>query len=451
MQATIQIFAALMNKEKMSIDGKLINYIDAWEIKDGQIQLKEGIDIRYANRKTVINITSEDTIESLAKKFNIPLVDMTSVLTSEKLESIQNNIKTLLDKQTEEIEKITNDIADTQDQLDIINKGEKLKTKLIKQRISSLEERLLTLKLSLEKTKNYHQRALEETSEYQIDNVFFKAFKNKMHQVQNNLQGAYAEFDQPEMQRYLAFRFVSYLRRYFTPMFLNRFGFSGNLKRVRARMNYGLGDNHEGYYVTILKTLARTASVDVKYLANMSKEEQIAWRKFSFEVLALYALSLLIFPLLGWDPEDEDKYAKLRKRSGAAPFFGLTSDDEGFEMDGFIMNNALQLAMQVRNENEQFLPFPGLGLDDYTALLNIKSVATGPTLESYSKIFTALYSDMIDSPSESYKRDMGPYKWQKKGSKKYWNYIFKAFGMTGSTLDPVTSIQNFQSIQVKGK
>ena len=72
--------------------------------------------------------------------------------------------------------------------------------------------------------------------------------------MQNDMVGAYAKFDQPEAQRYLAFRFVSYLRRYFTAMTMKRLGFAGSYKDPRARLNPGAGDAQLGFYIEFLKT-----------------------------------------------------------------------------------------------------------------------------------------------------------------------------------------------------
>ena len=44
----------------------------------------------------------------------------------------------------------------------------------------------------------------EVGSTIKIDNLLFKQFKNRQQQVQNDMGGAYAKFDQPEAQRYIA-------------------------------------------------------------------------------------------------------------------------------------------------------------------------------------------------------------------------------------------------------
>lgn len=342
-QATLQMFAGMMYHQKVKQGDKEISYIDAWEVRDGKIQLKDGVDPEWG-------------------------------ITYDK----DGNIK-----------------------------------------IGSE----------------------------------FKAAKNRVQQVINNLNGAYSSFDQPEAQRYLAFRFVSFLRRFFTAMAVNRWGFSGGFGKARGRMNPGLGDISEGYYITVLKTLNRMVSTDAKYLGFMTKDEKRAWIKVSTELFSLMAISMLAVPMLGWDEDDKEKYAKLRARSGAMPFLGLVPEDPAHPFDGFgfLENHLLNLAMQVRSENEQFVPWPNFGLDDYTSMLDLKSLATGPTLKAYKQMFTVGLDEILGDPSAYYKRSIGPYEWQQEGGSKLFNYLFKAIGLTGSGLDPVTAIKNAQGIIVRGK
>lgn len=375
-QATLQTFAGIMYHSKVMQNGKEISYMDAWEVRDGQIRIKDGIDVRYSNIPIDYTIQEGDTYKSLAAKFSIP---------EEELKTIIKDIKS--------------------------------------------------------------------GKEISINNNMFKAKKNEIQQVINSLNGAYASFDQPEAQRYLAFRFVSFLRRYFTAMAVKRWGFSGSTGSARGRMNPGLGDIHEGYYVTVMKTLKRMVTTDSKYLAFMTPDEKRAWIKITVELLSLMAISMLLVPLLGWDEDDKDKYEKLRARSGAMPFMGLTANDPNhpFEGAGFLENHLLSLAMQVRSENETFLPWPNYGLDDYTALLDLKSLATGPTLKAYKQMFTVGLDQLTGDPSAYYKRAIGPYEWQQEGGPKLINYTMKALGLTGSAVDPVTAIKNAQSVIVRGK
>ena len=272
----------------------------------------------------------------------------------------------------------------------------------------------------------------------------FTQERNKIHQVMNNLQGAYARFDQPEAQRYIGFRFLSYLRRYFTTMAVNRWG--------KTRINPGLNDVHQGFYITFMQTMRDTALSLGRNLPYMRKEEKRAAIKVLTEVLSLSALLMAMPLLFGWDPDDEDKYEKLRDKSGAIPFpFAPSDPDRPFDAWGYLENHALFLMMNIRAENEQFLPFPGFGMDDYDAMLDLKSIAFGPTTHTYNQLFMDSRDIVMQNESAYYKRDVGPYRWQKQGGTKFWAHLGVALGLTGSSVDPVKGIKGFQSVQARGR
>lgn len=367
-QAELQLGSAMLFKEQVEQNGKKISYMDAWEQVDGQLKLKDGIDVRYGHTPYVYIIDEKDSHESIAKKLNMSEEDLRKIAPGQ-------------------------------------------------------------LKVGREIT---------------IDNTKFKDIKNRMGTIQTNLNGAYDKFDQPEAQRYLAFRFVSFMKRYFTTMFVNRWGFSGEIGKARGRFNPGLGDTQEGTYITVLKTLSRTFTVGADYYKFMTPQEKAAWMKFTVEVGATIAILAILAPLLGWDPEDPERYEKLRQRSGSLPLPGVTDDpDHPFHAGGYLMNHSLKLALDVRAENEAFIPWPHFGLDNYmNTFTDATSVSFGPTLKTYKKILENTYYEATGNSKARYKKQAGPYAWQQEGGSKLVTEIAKAFGLTGSTADPVTSIKN---------
>lgn len=339
MQASMQQFGAMLMSKQIEQDGKMISYADAWEVRNGLLQLKSGIDPKWG-------ITYDDN--------NNPIL------------------------------------------------GEE-----------------------------------------------FVNFRNTVHSVMRDLNGAYDSFNQPEAQRYLLFRYFSFLRRYFTTMLVNRYGFSGSLAAPLPRLNVGYGNVREGFYITTLKFLLRSMVNIHKTLPYALPHEKQALLKMATEIGALITINMLLAPLFGWDPDDEDRFEKLREKSGALPFLGMTAEDvdNPFSPTGFLSNHALNLMMQVRAENEQFLPLPGFGVDDFGSFLDIKSIAAGPTLKKYGQILNDLYYLADDDQRAYYQRDVGPYKWQQEESAKIWNHLLGTIGLTGSTTYPAVTIKNFQSIQ----
>lgn len=265
----------------------------------------------------------------------------------------------------------------------------------------------------------------------------FKKFKTRMHAVMNKLNGAYAKFDQPEAQRYLAFRFVSFLRRYFTTMAMNRFG--------QKRWNPGYGEIDEGYYVAAVKSfinLLRTRNIN-----NMTSADKKAWMKLVAEAGSIYMLGLLVGLLWGWDDDDEERFAKLRERSSFLQIPGTRDYQPGehFDGGGFLGLHAMNLMMQVRAENEQFLPGPGI--KSATQMLDLKSLVMGPTINTYESIGGDLIDIWQDDGGQYYKRRVGPYEWQDQGGLKLWAHIGKMFGLNASNIDPAQQITNFQKAQ----
>jgi len=368
-QASLHLFAGMMYKQKLKMNGKEIKYMNAWEQVDGKLKLKDGIDVRWSNTPIEFVANENDTLDSLATKYNMSVQDLQDSIGS---------------------------------------------------------------------------KTIKPNRQYTINNSQYKAFRNKFHTVQMKLNGAYDAFDQPEAQRYLAFRFISLMKRYFTTMFVNRFGFSGSIGNARGRMNYSLGELDEGTYVSVIKSLYRTFKYGTKYWGWMTPEERGAWGKFLMEIGSLAALYLILCPLLGWDPEDEDRFEKLRDRSGALPFpFAPGDPDHPFNAGGWAMNHALMLAMGVRSEVETFVPWPGLGLNNYyQTFTDVSSIGFGPTLKAYKEMFEYLYMEATGDPKARYAKDSGPYSWQKEGGSKLMTTFMKSIGFTGSTLDPIQSIKN---------
>ena len=274
--------------------------------------------------------------------------------------------------------------------------------------------------------------------EWELGKKKFNAFKNKQQQVSNNLQGAYSKFDQPEAQRYLAFRAFAFLRRYFTPMMMNRFAFRGKMWNAQERYDIASDDMTMGYYMRSLKWAGKVLKSGGQELIYATPQERSALTRTLVEFALLYSLPLMASLLLGWDGDDDDRFKKLRKR-------------EKDSWWGWTQNHMLFQLLAVRAENEQFIPLPGWGLGDLLELKDVTSVIFGPTLNTYGKLMVDMYRTWFTDEGNEYKVDVGPWSWQKKGSNKMWNHVGGALGVRGKQRSPAQAIKDFDSFRQRYK
>ena len=422
-QAGVQMFAGMLYKQKINqmVDGNMteISYIDAFETINNQIRLKDGIDVRYGTEAISAVVKKGDSVEALAKKYYTTEDVIRKALGNNTIDAKLDTIDAINDSRNFELEQVGLDT------------------------ITDPNERTLALDEVNKINERYDKQVIDKGS-YNIDNSEFKFHKNRIQQVQNDLGGAYASFDQPEAQRYLAFRYISYMRRYFTTMFTKRMGHSGSFLNPRKRFNAGRGNAEMGFYMQTLETMKDIFKSRGEHINSMLPEEKSAMLQFASEIAFLVAVSLLMGAIFGWDEDDEDRMKKLRSLQGGS----LGSDD--FDAMGWAQVHALHLMMQVRSENEQFNFFTG-GLKQYNSLLDLKSVAFGPTTDAYITILDDIKYTLTGDERAAYSRDVGPYSWQQKGGSKWINHAAKMFGITGTSMDPALAVQNFQAYQAKAR
>jgi hypothetical protein len=280
----------------------------------------------------------------------------------------------------------------------------------------------------------------------------FKKFVNRTHDLMNKLQGTYAEFDQPQAQRYLVYKAVSFLRRFFTSMFMNRFG--------DRRYNSSQLELSSGYYrdfLRFMKALFKNAAEGTMYF---TPEEKIGALKTVTEFAQLIFLAFSVSFAFGFDADDEDKYRKMRERSGPLPFPGVADSEYDFDFGGWLFNHAMYQTMMVQAENRQFIPLPtisiggtsvGFGFSDYVNMLDVSSVVIGPTFQAYAKIVEDMIQLLGDDERAFYKSDMGPYTFQQKESAKVLNHTAKLFGVKGTSIDPTEGVKTFVSIEARNR
>jgi hypothetical protein len=165
----------------------------------------------------------------------------------------------------------------------------------------------------------------------------------------------------------------------------------------------------------------------------MEVEEKTAIKKIMAESMMLLAFALVGMFLFGYDPGDEDRFNKLKAM------------EERYGALGWMSNEALYLLMMTKRENQMFIPLPGIGFDEWLSLLDSTSIATGPTLELYSKIFMDVIYMATGSEKARYKQDVGPYSWQTEGSLKLLNHIGSIFGVKGKNVAPIWAIKKAEA------
>jgi len=271
----------------------------------------------------------------------------------------------------------------------------------------------------------------------------FKAFKNQIQGVSRKLFGVYDEFGQPEGNKLMLYRMFMFLRKWFTPMLVNRFGMDTSKENFgNYRYDWALGKYTKGYYVSAFQTLwglIKSKGQDYKY---MSKDQKAALIKTASEALAMIMFTLIVSALFGFDPDDEEKWKKLKAKSG--PLFSPT-----FKTYGWLSNHALNLILGIEAETGAFIPLPSifgmnLGSDDYIKMLTSTSAAFSNTLVLYTQILGDFFNFITFDEADRYKKETGPYWWQQKGSLKLWGRLFKTIGFTGISGRPETLIENMQ-------
>jgi hypothetical protein len=273
---------------------------------------------------------------------------------------------------------------------------------------------------------------------------YFKQFKNKLQGTSRALFGVYDEFGQPEGNKLILYRMFFFMRKWFTPMFVNRFGMDLSKENFGgSRYDWALGRTTKGYYVEAFQALYKIIKSKGADYQFMTDDQKGAMKKLSAEGLIMITTGLLASMLFGFDDDDPDKWKKIKAKSGA-----LFTDE--FNTYGFLSNHALLLLLGVQAETGAFIPLPSIGgmnfgADDYAKLLTSTTTAFGNTLLTYIEIFgDVLNLVTFNDEAVRYKKDVGPYWWQKKGELKTYKRIFNMLGLTGGIGDPETPLKNLE-------
>ena len=243
-------------------------------------------------------------------------------------------------------------------------------------------------------------------------------------------------------------------------MFLNRFGTNFKYDKEKSffdawsfspRLNYSTGETQEGYYITSLRFIAnyfrniftKNPNFNIYWSMLTPYEKRNLIKTFSDIMLSL-VLWLIGRMLFEYDPDDEDRYKKLRANSAPLPIFG-TADEGQFHLEGYAFNKALQLILGFQEEHNTFMPLPGMGLKTYTNLFQIKMATFQPSADLIKNVITYSMLGATGDERGFYDKRVGPYEWQQKDSAKIVNFMLKYIGLSGTSTDPVLGIQQRES------
>ena len=266
----------------------------------------------------------------------------------------------------------------------------------------------------------------------------FKRFKNQFQALSRQVYGNYDQFGQPEGNMYLAYRMFFFMRKWAVPGFQRRFGMSTKKGNWGGkRYDWALGQTTRGYYITSFIAGYKLIKSWGNYYNYMDEQDKADVKRMLSEGFTTLFMALAALLIFGYDDDDEDRFQKMKERSGPA----FTPD---FKLRGYMTNHMLFLLLGVQQETSTYAPLPGLGLDEYSKFLSVTSTSFNSTIKLYMKIFEDIVNTTIMNDSAFYKRDVGPYPWQKEGSAKIITHILSTVGLSGRSGDPETLVENME-------
>jgi hypothetical protein len=272
--------------------------------------------------------------------------------------------------------------------------------------------------------------------EYAPGGKKFNEVKNRIHELGNRLNGTYARMDQPEAQRYALMSIAMFLKRYFTSMLMNRVAVT--------RPSAALGGVSTGYYTSVIQVARDIMKYGTSSMQWTTDEQKRNMLKFASDITHQMAILIILSSVFGYEEGDEDRFEKMRKRSGA-----LNQDD--FNFGGWLFNHGLVATLGTLSEVESFGSWGPTTLGRNWKVLKSTSGAIldprtlyGTTIKKPLEFLDHTSQFLSDNPAGYYKRDAGPYWFQKEGQPKLLNDVADIFGVTGSQVDPVTALRKME-------
>jgi hypothetical protein len=266
-------------------------------------------------------------------------------------------------------------------------------------------------------------------NDFQLGSSQFSDIVAKLHALQKKLNGSYSKFDKAYAEKTSIGRMAYFFRKYFLPLGMARWG--------QRRTDFESMSVEQGFYLTFLQTagkdLMHLKLNIVKNWHNYSDQEKRAITKTLTDIGIVLTIILAYSVLLGFDPDDKDRFKKLQEKGWAA-------------------QAAVFLLLKVKSETEQFLPYAGLN--------EIKGVYSNPSLifnqtTQYIKI-TRLLAEHVANTTPFfnfnkdlyYSKDVDDSGLKDKGDAKILAQLAKTLvGYSGRTKHPIDAIKSWEYIQ----
>jgi hypothetical protein len=270
--------------------------------------------------------------------------------------------------------------------------------------------------------------------DFQFGSEDFSNIVAKLHAMQKKLNGSYNKFDKAWAEKTSLGKAMFYFRKYFIPIAMNRWG--------TRRANYESMTVEQGFYLTFLQTvgkdIAKFKFTIVKNWHTYSDFEKRAIKKTLADALMVLAIMTLYSVFLGFNPDDPDRFRKLREKNWAA-------------------QSAVFVLLRVRSETEQFMPFSGI--EEIKGIYNNPSLALGQmsTYMSMSRLTIEHLLDVIPgvdfNSSLYYQRKSSEatllgMTLRDEGDSKLFSQLMQTFaGYSGKTFHPDEAIKSWEYAQ----
>lgn len=273
-----------------------------------------------------------------------------------------------------------------------------------------------------------------ETS-FEIGSKQFSDLVSKLHSMQKRINGSYAKFDSAYASKSSMGRMMYFFRKYFIQLGMNRLGI--------RRPDFEGMTVEQGFYITfaqtVLKDLARFRLKSALTWQDYSDSERAAIRQTLTDLAVIFVCFAIYNLLLGYDPDDKDRLKKLREKS-------------------WLAQASIYTLLKVRSETEQFIPLPGMGIEEIRRIYSNPSILFN-TMTNYISMSGQLLghigevshiNDLLGKSSDwlYYKKASGESMFKEKGDPKLLANIMQTFlGYTGKTFHPVDAIKGFEYSQ----